>query len=238
MRVVVDFQDESLEIELREEQLVGAWNGPVGDDGAAVAAAVRSALENPREFPPLRQMVVPGDRVAIALDASIGGAEQVLEALLSVLQGAGIEDGSVTVLLPAPGTFAIEGRLPPGAVPIVHDSTDRTAIAYLATTKQGRRVYLSRHLTDADVVIPVGRLGYDPILGYRGPWSVLFPGMSDADTISSHRGLVRDESGHDVESPASRGPRRIVRGELVARQPVSRRNPSRRPRDRRSRRRP
>ncbi len=73
---------------------------------------------------------------------------------------------------------------------MVHDPDDRAQIAYLASTKEGRRVYLNRLLTDADVVVPVGRLGYDPILGFRGPWSLLFPGLSDRETL---RGL-RDRS--------------------------------------------
>ena len=70
---------------------------------------------------------------------------------------------------------------------VEHDPADRSRMAYLSSTKEGRRVYLNRHVTDADVVIPVGRVGYDPVLGYRGPWSVLFPGLSDQDTGAFYR---------------------------------------------------
>lgn len=65
-------------------------------------------------------------------------------------------------------------------------------MAYLAATKAGRRIYVNRALTDADVVIPVGRLGYDPIMGYRGPWSVIFPELSERAAIDAHRGQFRD----------------------------------------------
>ena len=65
----------------------------------------------------------------------------------------------------------------------VHDPDDRSQLAYLATTKEGRRVYLSRHLTDADLVVPVGRIGFDPILDYCGPWSVLFPGLASREIL-------------------------------------------------------
>ena len=95
-------------------------------------------------------------------------------------------------------------------------------LAYLAATKEGRRIYLNRLLTDADVVIPVGRLGYDPILGHRGPWSVLFPELSDRATIEAHRGQLR---GPDSEAAPALGPgqpRRVVRGGLAARDSVSR----------------
>ena len=67
------------------------------------------------------------------------------------------------------------------------------ALAYLATTKEGRRIYLSRHLTDADVVVPVGRVGFDPILGYSGPWSVLFPELTDRATIADHWSRLRGD---------------------------------------------
>jgi nickel-dependent lactate racemase len=194
MRVVVDFQDECLELELPEEQLVAAWRGPTVNERFDQAQAIRSELENPREFPPLRQMVVPGDRVVIAFDPSIADSAQVLESLMFTLEEAGIAAGSVTVLSSSPGSGGLERTLPRGARPVVHDPGDRAGLAYLATTQQGRRIYLNRHLTDADVVIPVGRLGYDPILGYRGPWSVLFPDLSDQATMQVNRSRLRDDS--------------------------------------------
>ena len=52
-------------------------------------------------------------------------------------------------------------------------------------------MYLNRHLTDADLVVPAGRIGFDPILGYCGPWSVLFPGLAGRETLQEHRGLLR-----------------------------------------------
>ncbi len=71
MAVTVDFQGESLEFEIPEERVVGDWRGPEGMDAAETTAAVLQALESPRDFPPLRQMFVPGDRVAIAFDPTI-----------------------------------------------------------------------------------------------------------------------------------------------------------------------
>jgi hypothetical protein len=194
MRVAVDFQDERLELELPEGQLVAAWQGPSGSDGASAAEVIRSAIDNPRDFPRLGQMVVPGDHVTIALDPSIAGLEP-LRALGSTLRDAGIEEGAITVLLPPHVSRALADRLPLGTIPVTHDPADRSGMAYLATTKQGRRIYLNRHLTDADVVIPVGCLGYDPIMGYCGPWSVIFPVLSDQDTMTAFRKRFRDETG-------------------------------------------
>ena len=84
----------------------------------------------------------------------------------------------------------------------VHDPEDRSKIAYLASTSEGRRVYLSRYLTDADIVIPIGNLGYDGTLGYRGPWSVIYPGLSDSETLARFRTL-NAEGVADRERPSA-----------------------------------
>jgi len=201
MRIAVDFQDESLEFELPDEHLVAAWRGPAGNDRSSADEAIQNALESPCDYPPLRQMVVPGDRVVIALDPTISDWEQVLSAITIPLEDSGIEPGSVTVLSPSRGPRTVERPLPLNPTLVVHDPSDRGQLAYLATTKQGRRIYLNRLLADADLIVPVGRLGYDPILGYGGPWSVLFPGMSDRETIRTYRGALRDE---DEELPQVR----------------------------------
>jgi hypothetical protein len=193
MHIAVDFQDESQEFDVPAENLVGHWRGPSGIGGSGQDEAIKSAVEHPADYPPLRQMVVPGDRVVIAVDPTIPDWRQVVLQLTAPLAESGIEPGSVTLLSLPPGPEPVEGTLPAGAGLVVHDPSDRGQIAYLATTKQGRRIYLNRLLADADLVIPVGRLRYDPILGHAGPWSVLFPGMSDSETIESFRRGWRGE---------------------------------------------
>ncbi len=193
MHVSVEFQDEHQEFEVAEACFVGCWHGPTGVAGPARLSLVEEGLENPRDYPPLRQAVVPGDRVVIAWDPSIADADPVVEALSGVFDKAGVESGGLTFLTPASGRKDLERLLPAGAVLVVHDPDDRAGMAYLATTKQGRRVYLNRLLTDADLVVPVGRLGFDSVLGYHGPWSVLFPMLSNRETIRASRELVRDE---------------------------------------------
>ena len=188
MRVVVDFQGESLEFEVPEDRVVASWRGPEGIGTTGVEAAVGEALSQPREFPPLRQMLVPGDRVAIAFDPAIPQSRLVLDALVRVLGESGVGPETLTIVSPSsPMAASGDSPSPDGSIQ-VHDPDDRTHIAYLASTKEGRRIYLNRSLTDADVVVPVGLLRYDPDLGYRGPWSLLFPGLSDRDTMRALRG--------------------------------------------------
>ncbi|MGC8642747.1 MAG: lactate racemase domain-containing protein [Isosphaeraceae bacterium] len=193
MQVSLAFQDEQLALELSGDNLVGSWMGPPGFGAEAAEAALRDVLEQPFEFPPVRQMVVPGDRVAIALDRSLCGVQPVLHVLGEILRESGVEAGDVSVVTSEDSRVSLDGELPPGMALVEHDPGDRSRMAYLSTTKDGRRIYLNRSITDADVVIPVGRLGYDPVLGYRGPWSVLFPGLSDQDTKAAYRHRLQSD---------------------------------------------
>jgi lactate racemase len=205
MRVLVDFQDESLELELPDEHVVAAWRGPAGRGLAESGDIVRAALEAPRDYPALRQTVVPGDRVTIAFDPAIPVAGVVLGVIAEILREAGVEGENLTVLVPPSEPGVLEGSLPRGALLAVHDPANRTELAYLAATKDGRRVYLNRHLTDADMVLPVGLVGFDPILGYRGPASLIFPGFSNRDTIVASRSLLRndDDAAHEKWAQAN-----------------------------------
>jgi hypothetical protein len=205
MRIAVDFQDESLEFELPEARVVGQWRGPVGLSRDDAAAAIEHTLENPRDYPPLRQVVVPGDRVAIAFDPLIPNGRAFLGTIIPLLESAGVEREGISLVLPPGGpTEAAAGALD-GIRIFHHDPDDRNQLAYLAATKNGRRIYLSRHLTDADVVIPIAELGFDPILGHRGPWSVLFPRLSDQETLRAEHATLKSPD-HD-SAPQSGHPR-------------------------------
>jgi hypothetical protein len=195
MRVAVRFDNERLDLELPEDRLVAEWHGPVGMAASEVYRRACAALEDPLQFPPLRKTVVPGDQVVVALDGEVAEAGSIVEAISDTLQLAGVEASSITVLAGAGCRKLPElDRLLQGGVKLaIHDPEDRTRLAYLASTAEGRRVYLSRLLTDADVVVPVGRLGYDPVLGYRGPWGLIFPGLSDAETARAFQTMASTE---------------------------------------------
>jgi nickel-dependent lactate racemase len=191
MRVTVRFQSEGLELDIPKERLVAEWHGPAGMAASEVYGRVCAALDNPIQFPPLCKTVVPGDQVVIALDSEVPVAASIVEAVTDTVVQAGVSAASITVLCSAASRPVpkLDRLVQSGVSLAVHDPGDRTRIAYLASTAEGRRVYLSRLLTDADVVVPVARLGYDPVLGYRGPWGLLFPGLSDAETTRAFGGV-------------------------------------------------
>lgn len=193
MRVSVAFGDEQLEIEIPGDQLVAQWEGPPAVQHPGTGNAIRAALEQPSKYPPLRQAIVPGDQVVVAFDHEVPDACGVLSEVTRIIEESGVERGAITVLVPpdAPEEFAQSA--PDRLDVVVHDPADRTNIAYLASTTHGRRVYLNRRLTDADFVLPVGRLAYNQVLGYSGPWGLLFPRLSDDETRRTFRARATEK---------------------------------------------
>ena len=187
MHVEVAFQDERIDLEVPEGRLVGAWHGPRGVAGSDLAPLLDEALEHPHAFPPLRQAVVPGDHVVIALGADVPEATEAITAVCRVLEHAGVAPRDITLVVEPEAPEVRVSDLPPGILLHRHDPEDQTHIAYLSNTAEGRRVYLNQELTDADLVVPIGRLAHDRVLGHRGPWGVIFPGLSDAPTRQAYR---------------------------------------------------
>jgi len=187
MRIAVEFQDDRLDFEVADDRVVGRRDAPDRAGRPDVRAMALGAIEAPRDFPALSRAVVPGDRVVIPIDPDLPDLAEVLGAVAGILRAAEVD--SITAI----STGSAPSALPEGVEWKVHDPDDRAELAYLATTTEERRIYLNRLLTDADLVVPIGTLGYDPSLGYRGPWSVLYPGLGDREALVWVRGLASDD---------------------------------------------
>ncbi len=188
MRVGIDFAREHLDMEVREEALVRMKRGPPAPALSDPGAALRAALESPVRFPPLCRALTPDDHVVIVVDEHLPHREDLLPPLLEHIQGAGVSLTSVTMLFASPtsGEQWLE-PLPAGLREVhveIHDRTERRRLAYLATTKCGRRVYLNRTAVDADQLVVLSRRGYDPLSGYSGAETALYPALSDEATRS------------------------------------------------------
>jgi nickel-dependent lactate racemase len=83
----------------------------------------------------------------------------------------------------------------------VHDFESDGECGYLASSATGDRVYLAREVLDADVVISVGQIAFDSVLGYRGTNSVFYPGLSNVEAAERSQGQGHRELGPDDERP-------------------------------------
>jgi nickel-dependent lactate racemase len=156
---------------------------------ANVAEAVRVSLEAPVRFAAMRRALTPDDRVVLAIDDRLPRLPELIAPVLDHLQSAHVSMENVTLLTPAPGTN--QGwidDLPDEYQDVrteVHDPKNPQRLAYLATTKSGRRLYLNRTLIDADQIVVLTGRGYDPLFGYAGAEAFLLQNFSNPETLES-----------------------------------------------------
>ena len=193
--------------DLSSERLLFSHSGP-----AAIAnplAAVTEGVQQPIEFPALELAMVPGDRVVIVLDRGVPSAAEIISGIWSAFVSAGIEPGNVLILQPAsmtPMKLADPRRLLPAEIREqvawkIHDPTLVDGTGYLASSAAGERLYLSRDVLDADFVLPIGRFGFDAMLGRRELTSAFYPGLSNPEAFAKALGQGHQELGPDDERP-------------------------------------
>jgi lactate racemase len=187
--------DEVFGVEIAESRLVGRFQGPATKKSVAPESLVRSALDSPVNAPSLRQAVVPGDRATVGVDSSLPSLERLLKPVVDELLAGSLTIADVSLLL-TPGATgaqvaALEAAFPEADVAI-HDPNDKDGLAYLASTQDGRRIYLNRRCVEADFLMLVGRVAADPLLGRRSPSGVLFPLLADAPAMERARTFATD----------------------------------------------
>ena len=186
MRKVLSYPGGSLEFPIDDDRIVAVWSGPTGGKAIDLASCVRQALDAPLDLPRLSQCVVPGDRVVIAADPAVPDLATVLCVVVNVLESAGVERDGIVVLATDASRPLATSDVPAGIAVVCHQADDPKAMAYLAATEAGRRVHLNRLAIDADFVMSIGAIVRDTSLGWSGPWSTIFPGLSDRETKRSY----------------------------------------------------
>jgi nickel-dependent lactate racemase len=188
MRVVLHYGREQLDCDVRDADVIAVSPRTPIVAVLDIAQSVRAALESPLDYPPLRQALTPDDRVTVVVDEKLPHLVDLLVPLLEHIGASGIPASAVTLLCPRSDSRQdwLE-ELPDSFQDVhcqMHAPGDRKQLRYLATTKRGRRLYLSSAAVDADQVVVLSGRGYDPRLGYSGAEGSLFPALSDEETLA------------------------------------------------------
>ncbi len=156
-------------------------------------AALRSVLRRPLAGPPLRELVRPGQTVAIsACDGTQPQPRQLMiPAILEELEGiVRLED--VTILI---ATGAHRGHTPDeirqmfgrqvaDSLRIVsHDARDDASLTWLGTHGNGVPVWLNSHWSSADVRITTGLVEPHAFTGFSGGPKLVAPGLAGLETL-------------------------------------------------------
>ena len=191
MSTTLEFGRKSkLELELPNELLVAEHAGPRGQELSDVAAAVRSALESPMGLPSIAKMVIPDDRVVIAIEEGLPEAPSLFAGTVLTLAAMGLDPTNITGIQTKAHQALTRDNLANEVPPalrhqlrlVVHDPRDRESLSYLAASQKQEPIYFHREICDADFVIPIGCQRTQGSVADQGGFGSLFPTYADAAT--------------------------------------------------------
>jgi len=155
-----------------------------------IAAEVTNALDQPLEFPPFHLAMIEGDRIALAVEASIPGLNEVIVGAVDYLLAhhIAIEDISVVLSPCELSTLAhIRDQLPSHLhqklAVYIHTPSEQSELGYLAANSEDATpIYVNRRLLDADVVLPITLYHSHRCIDYYGITGI-FPHFADTEVL-------------------------------------------------------
>ncbi len=199
MRVKLAYGRAGLEIELPDNAPVTVIEPQFVPGLPDERAAIITALRSPIRSLPVRELVKPGDSVAIAFSDLTRPMpnDRVLPPLLEELALAGVPDDQV-VLINALGTHRPQTeaelrRMLGDAVVeryciVQHDAWDAENLAEVTRNRAGNPVRVNRTYLEATVRILTGFIEPHLFAGFSGGPKAVLPGLADIEAILDNHG--------------------------------------------------
>ncbi|OAK54397.1 nickel-dependent lactate racemase [Rhodococcoides kyotonense] len=189
-----------LTIELPEDRttVVAPTYQPASDD---VPSLLRQALAKPVAGPPLREVVKPGQKIAVSLCdlTRPQPRELMVRALLAELEGISTKDDFT--LLVATGThrgntdeelrIMLGDELVDTMRIVNHDARDDDSLKWMGTYGDGVPVWLNRIWAESDVKITTGFVEPHFFAGFSGGPKLVAPGLAGLDTVLTLHNAAR-----------------------------------------------
>jgi nickel-dependent lactate racemase len=206
--VQLPYGDDSLSVAIPEHNLLDIiYPKSVGEDGSSITPdnipdedrVIQHALEYPIGVPPLRNIVHPGQRIAIVTSDITRPcpSAKLIPYILEELDAAGIAVPQDVFIVIALGlhrlmtTQEIDQAIPPEirrhVSALNHDSTDTIHLGY---TSRGTPAEFFRPVVEADVRICLGNLEFHWFAGYSGGVKAILPGCASQATINANHALM------------------------------------------------
>jgi nickel-dependent lactate racemase len=145
------------------------------------------ALAAPLEYPALASSTVPGDRVAIAVDAFVPSVVEIVRGAVEALSSARVDRDAITVV--ASGSElagACRSELTgngAGHVHVeLHDPDDDKNLCFVGLNRRREPVVVNRSIFEADLVLTIASAR-----PHGGAFDALYPGFSSTAAIEQRR---------------------------------------------------
>jgi lactate racemase len=188
-----------LQLCVRGDKLTPRAAEAIVDESRAVA----DALENPIGTRAIRDIVHPGERVAIVVNdiTRLTRTDLMLPPLLAALNAAGVPDGDIFIVF-ALGIhrrqtdderkFIVGEEIHRRIRCFDHIAADDSNLIEIGTTSFGNRVEINREVWDADRIVLTGEIIYHLIAGYSGGRKSLVPGVAGFRTTTFNHRMIFD----------------------------------------------
>jgi len=182
-------------VDIPEANLLGVYGLPATAPLPDLSAQVSRVLNCPIGTPPLRELAHGKANVLIIADdiSRPTPVHRILPPILNALHDAGIEDARIEFML-ALGTHRPMTReefgkkLGPEIVARFsvhnHDWQDPKACVFMGTTAEGADVWVNKKVSQADLVIGIGRIMPIDVCGFTGGGKIVIPGVCGRITNS------------------------------------------------------
>lgn len=193
--IKIPYVDRFLDVDIPAGNLifdVSPQNVPAVED---FRGTLRRAMADPVGAPPLQELVRPGQKVIIISDDNtrITPTKQIIPILLDTLNEAGIPDKDIQVII-SQGTHRpmteseLEdkyGQPVRSRVAILpHRYKDPGSLVDYGTTQRGTRIWVNRHVVEADVRIAVGNIIPHHPTGWSAGAKAVLPGVAGEETVA------------------------------------------------------
>ena len=190
-------------VEVPDKNLMGVLMSNDVPRGLMNEEEVVRALENPIGTPRLREIVKPGEKIAIVTSDITRPCPsyRILPALLDELYAAGCRAEDITLVF-ALGSH--RGHTPEEMKKLAGErayseircvDSDRADCVHMGTTDAGTPVDITRAVAEADRRICLGNIEYHYFAGYSGGAKAIMPGVSTREAIQcNHRMMVKEEA--------------------------------------------
>ncbi|MBQ6370593.1 MAG: nickel-dependent lactate racemase [Firmicutes bacterium] len=206
MKIEVGYGNSVQSVEIPEKNIIKILraNPAPQDAGPAGEEAVREALAHPIGSPALKEIIQPGEKIAI-MTSDISRPMptwDVMPALLDELYEAGADPSDITLVF-ARGSHRqqteeerrhLAGERAWREIRCI--DSDPEACIHLGTTSRGTPIDIMEMVARADRRICVGNIEYHYFAGYSGGAKALFPGVSTPEVIQANHSMMVDERAH------------------------------------------
>jgi hypothetical protein len=167
--------DEPIRLPRSRVRLEAECFGPTGVQDAEAVDRTTAAITQPVDAPPLRDHLVGGDRIVVAVADGVVQTQQVLETIVSTLSAAGATAEQIEVL--RLWSRRLEPVVP-GATTTIFDPGNEADLSYLMADAEANPRHVARGLVDADVIVTVGSFTWNAALGGRATEGEIWPAFS------------------------------------------------------------